>query len=190
MHFHILRRIIIIVRRFPFPGSIVQRPFVFIESVFVFYNIRRRKLELLTPIAAVSFRGTASRLDEYKWSLNIDPESPRRQGYLIQILHRAQALFGCLPEPLQMHILAQPGHSPRRRFPGHKLLQFLLCLSQGTLQIQRLYGNRLLRQGRREAAGGIPNYLKIGLGQVTEDGCTSLDALRCIGPADWRRWCW
>src|SRR5512139_583938 len=43
-------------------------------------------------------------LDEYLDGLQINPKDPRRKDTLIMTLHRAQHIFGYLPEIVQRHI--------------------------------------------------------------------------------------
>ena len=46
-------------------------------------------------------------LDEFIAGLNIDRDDERRRGRLIQVLHRAQAIFGYLPREVQQHVADQ-----------------------------------------------------------------------------------
>lgn len=43
-------------------------------------------------------------LETYIKSLNINKDNPRRKDTLIQTLHKAQSIFGYLPEPVQRYI--------------------------------------------------------------------------------------
>ena len=43
-------------------------------------------------------------LDAFIDSLGLDPNDERRRGRLIQILHRAQHIFGYLPREVQQHV--------------------------------------------------------------------------------------
>ena len=54
----------------------------------------------LSSAAAEKF----AELDAFIDGLHLDPADPRRRGRLIQILHRAQHLFGYLPREVQQHV--------------------------------------------------------------------------------------
>ena len=43
-------------------------------------------------------------LDRFIDGLKIDRSNERRRGYLIQVLHRAQDIFGYLPREVQIHV--------------------------------------------------------------------------------------
>ena len=43
-------------------------------------------------------------LDAFIAELNISRDDPRRRGRLIQVLHRAQHIFGYLPREVQCHV--------------------------------------------------------------------------------------
>ena len=43
-------------------------------------------------------------LDAFIAGLNISRDDPRRRGRLIQVLHRAQHIFGYLPREVQCHV--------------------------------------------------------------------------------------
>ena len=45
-----------------------------------------------------------AKLDTYIDSLGITRKDPRKKGFLIQILHKAQHIFGYLPEEVQKHV--------------------------------------------------------------------------------------
>jgi NADH:ubiquinone oxidoreductase subunit E len=134
------------------------------------------------PIAAAVLPEEQLReLDEYIGSLNIDLESPRRQGYLIQILHRAQALFGCLPEPLQLYISDSLAISHAEVSGVISFYNFFSVNPRGRYRISVCMGTACFVKGAEKILEEFQNFLKIGAGQVTEDGMYSLDALRCIG---------
>ena len=43
-------------------------------------------------------------LDSFIQSLPLDPKGPRRKGDLIEVLHKAQEIFGFLPESVQLFV--------------------------------------------------------------------------------------
>ena len=54
----------------------------------------------LSEVAVEKF----AELDKFIDSLNLDAGDERRRGYLIQVLHRAQDIFGYLPREVQIHV--------------------------------------------------------------------------------------
>ena len=120
-------------------------------------------------------------LDDYILSLDIDYGSERRKGYLIQILHRAQGIFGFLPEALQMYISGKL-NVPHAEISGViSFYNFFTTTPKGRYRISVCLGTACFVKGAEKLIDEFSNYLKIGVGEVTPDGMYSLDALRCIG---------
>ena len=92
-----------------------------------------------TPEEAAKF----DELERYIASLQVDRIPDRRRGSLIQILHRAQNLFGYLPEEVQGFVNIKEGEStPDGRF----FLGALRCVGACSLAPvvmvnDKVYGN-------------------------------------------------
>jgi NADH:ubiquinone oxidoreductase subunit E len=63
-------------------------------------------MKILNPVPEKSIFPPAlyQELDVYIDTLGIQEDTPRRKEFLIQVLHKAQHVFGYLPEEIQIHV--------------------------------------------------------------------------------------
>jgi len=120
-------------------------------------------------------------LDQYIESLNLDLRSDRRNGYLIQILHKAQGIFGYLPEVLQKHIAEKVNISHAEVSGVISFYNFFTTKPKGKYKISICMGTACFVKGAEKIMDEFSRYLKIDAGEVSEDGKYSLDVLRCVG---------
>jgi len=120
-------------------------------------------------------------LDRYIGDLKIDLNSERRKGYLIQILHKAQSLFGFLPEPLQI-IISQKLNISHAEISGViSFYNYFTATPKGRYRISVCMGTACFVKGGEKLLEEFEKFLEIKAGEVTPDGKYSIDALRCIG---------
>jgi len=120
-------------------------------------------------------------LDQYIDSLEIDLENERRSGFLIQTLHRAQKLFGYLPEEVQRYIARRLGISHAEVSGVISFYNFFTTEPKGKFQISVCMGTACFVKGAPKILEEFEKSLKIKAGEVTEDGNYSVDMLRCVG---------
>jgi NADH-quinone oxidoreductase subunit E len=120
-------------------------------------------------------------LDQYIEQLNIDLKSERRTGYLIQVLHKAQGIFGYLPEPVQKHIAGKVNVSHAEVSGVISFYNFFTTKPKGKYKISICMGTACFVKGAEKVLDEFSRYLKIDAGEVTDDGKYSLDVLRCVG---------
>ena len=121
------------------------------------------------------------KLDEYIDALNINPKDPHRKESLIATLHKAQEIFGYLPEVVQIHI-AQRYAIPHADVSGViSFYNFFTVTPKGKIQINICMGTACYVNGSNKVLQDFEQVLGIRAGQVTEDGRFSLDSLRCVG---------
>ena len=121
-------------------------------------------------------------LDAFIASLNIDRDDERRRGRLIQVLHRAQAIFGYLPREVQQHVADQL-RIPESAVSGVvSFYNFFSTKPKGKYVINVCLGTA----GYVNGSEGVLRELERVLGikadtDPTPDGLFSITALRCVG---------
>ena len=121
-------------------------------------------------------------LDAFIDGLNIDLDDERRRGRLIQVLHRAQAIFGYLPREVQQHV-ADKLRIPESAVSGVvSFYNFFSTKPKGKYVINICLGTACYVKGSE----GVLRELERVLGtkadtDPTPDGLFSITALRCVG---------
>ena len=97
------------------------------------------------------------------------------------MLHRAQHIFGYLPEELQVYIA-------KKLFIHHSevsgvisFYNYFTTLPKGKYQISVCMGTACYVKGAQKVLDEFERILKIKPGEVTSDMKFSIDALRCVG---------
>lgn len=120
-------------------------------------------------------------LDQYIEGLHISPDDPRRKDTLIMTLHRAQEIFGYLPEIVQVHI-AKKYFIPHADVSGViSFYNFFTTTPKGKIQVNVCLGTACYVNGANKVLQEFEQVLGIKSGQVTEDGKFSIESLRCVG---------
>jgi NADP-reducing hydrogenase subunit HndA len=100
---------------------------------------------------------------------------------LIQVLHRAQELFGYLREDCVRYIARQL-HVPLSRVHGViGFYSFFNRIPQGKHTVSVCTGTACYVRGADQLLRGFENNLGIKPGQTTPDGRFSLRCVRCVG---------
>jgi NADH-quinone oxidoreductase subunit E len=120
-------------------------------------------------------------LDEYLDSLKINPKDSRRKDSLIMTLHRAQGIFGHLPEPVQVHI-ARRYSIPHADVSGViSFYNFFTVTPKGKIQVNVCLGTACYVNGADKILQEFERILEIKSGEVSKDGKFSIESLRCVG---------
>ena len=104
-----------------------------------------------------------------------------RQDALIEVLHKAQELFGFLEDDLLLFVAYQAQAAAQPRLWRGHVLPFLHAQAAGRAHLRRLHGHRLLRQRRGQDLAAVEEKHKIKAGETTPDNQLSLLTARCIG---------
>ena len=121
-------------------------------------------------------------LDAFIASLNIDRDDERRRGRLIQVLHRAQAIFGYLPREVQQHVADQL-RIPESAVSGVvSFYNFFSTRPKGKYVINVCLGTACYVKGSEGVLRELERVLGIKADtDPTPDGLFSITALRCVG---------
>lgn len=114
-------------------------------------------------------------LDQY-----IDGLADKR-GVLIAALHKAQRLFGYLPAAVQNHVAHKLEIPSSRVYGVVTFYSFFHERKRGENQVNVCLGTACFVRGAQDVLNGFSEDIGIEVGQTTEDGRFSIDALRCVG---------
>jgi len=120
-------------------------------------------------------------LDAYIDDFHIDPYNLRRKDILIQILHKAQDIFGFLPEEVQLHIADRFSITHAEVSGVISFYNFFTTTPKGKVRINVCLGTACYVNGADKVLQEFERILGIHAGQVTEDGKFSIESLRCVG---------
>jgi NADH:ubiquinone oxidoreductase subunit E len=102
-------------------------------------------------------------------------------GALISVLHKAQQLFGYLPEEVQEHV-AESMQIPTSEVYGVVTFYNLFSTEpMGQFPVNVCLGTACYVRGADRVLARLKSELGIELGEVTADGLFSLESCRCIG---------
>ena len=132
----------------------------------------------LSPAAKEKF----AELDAFIDGLNLDLNDERRRGRLIQILHKAQAIFGYLPRIVQQHVAAKMA-IPESAVSGVvSFYNYFTTKPKGKYVIDVCLGTACYVKGSEGVLREIERVLGVKADtNPTPDGLFSVNALRCVG---------
>lgn len=121
--------------------------------------------------------------EEQKYSLlrEVICEFESDENNLIQILHMAQAIFGCLPLEVQRFIAQEMDISLSKMSGVISFYSFFSTQPKGKYTIQICLGTACYVRGGKKIIDKLKELLDIDVGMTTEDGKFSLEVMRCIG---------
>lgn len=106
---------------------------------------------------------------------------PDKKGNLIAVLHKAQELFGYLPEDLQLRI-ADRLNIPSSEVSGVvSFYSFFTTKPRGKHVINVCTGTACYVRGAERLLNELDRQLGLKPGETTKDNQFTLDALRCVG---------
>jgi len=114
-------------------------------------------------------------LDEYIDSL------PTKKGALIAVLHKAQDLYGYLPESIQHHVSHKLNVPAAKVFGVVSFYAYLKMEQQGRNPVSVCMGTACFVRGAEDILKEFEKQLDIPPGGITDDKWFSLASVRCIG---------
>jgi len=104
-----------------------------------------------------------------------------KKGSLIIILHKAQEIFGYIPEEVQEFVAEKINMPIAKVYGVVSFYNFFSMKPKGKYQISVCTGTACYVRGADKVLEAIKKELNIEVGEVTKDGVFSLDCLRCVG---------
>ena len=121
-------------------------------------------------------------LDAFIAGLGIDAKDARRRGHLIQVLHRAQHIFGYLPREVQLHVAEKLFLTEADVSGVVSFYNYFTTEPKGKYVIDIFLGTACYVKGSEKVLEELERVLGIKADtQPTADGLFSLSALRCVG---------
>ena len=105
----------------------------------------------------------------------------RRRGYLIQCLHKAQALFGYLPQELQELVAGKLRLQMSDVYGVVSFYSFFTDEPVGKYKVNVCTGTACFVRGADKILKEFSDQLRITAGETSEDMKFSLGGLRCVG---------
>lgn len=104
-----------------------------------------------------------------------------KESSLIQVLHRAQSIFGYLPKDVQLFIARKLGVSGAEVFGVVSFYSYFTTEPKGEHTISVCMGTACYVKGADRLLEDLEEKLDIKSGQTTPDGKFTLKGVRCIG---------
>jgi NADH-quinone oxidoreductase subunit E len=104
-----------------------------------------------------------------------------KEGALIQVLHKAQGIFGYLPKEVQLFVSDKLNLSPAKVYGVVSFYSYFTTEPKGKYKINVCLGTVCFVKGSDKILAEFEKQLGIKSGQTTEDLGFSLDGLRCVG---------
>jgi len=120
-------------------------------------------------------------LEAYLDALPLTEEPERNRGFLIQSLHKAQDLFGYLPESVQLFVANKLGIHLSQVYGVISFYSYFTDTPKGDFQINVCTGTACYVKGAGKILEEFSRLLGIGEGQTSGDQRFSLGGLRCVG---------
>ena len=121
-------------------------------------------------------------LDAFIDTLGIDRADERRRGRLIQVLHKAQAIFGYLPSEVQKHVAKKLFLHEAQVSGVVSFYNYFTTEPKGKYCIDICLGTACYVKGSEKVLSEIERVLGIKADtHPTEDGLFSISGLRCVG---------
>jgi len=133
------------------------------------------ELFLMKNDLSTSEKAKYDELDEFVKSIDSNEHD------LIAVLHRAQSIFGYLPEEVQRFIAEELNIPVVKVYGVVTFYSFFTMKKQGKYVINVCLGTACFVRGSEKILKEFQDKLSIKAGQTTEDGLYTLQTLRCVG---------
>jgi len=118
---------------------------------------------------------------KYKQLKEFIDENKNKEGYLIPVLHMAQAIFGYLPSEVQKFV-AEEMNIPVSVVTGVvTFYSYFKTFPSGRHTITVCLGTACYVRGAKKILEALEEKLEIRIGETTEDRRFSIGVQRCLG---------
>lgn len=129
----------------------------------------------MTSIKVKLKEGDVQRLKEVAKTFGNKP------GELINVLHKAQEIFGYLPAEVQEIVAQELNVSVAKVYGVVTFYSFFTMLPKGRYPISICTGTACYVRGAEKVLEEFKRILKVPVGETTPDGKFSITCLRCVG---------
>ncbi len=120
-------------------------------------------------------------LAEFIGGLPIGDDRERNRGYLIECLHKAQELFGYLPESVQLFVADHLRLHLSEVYGVISFYSYFTTVPTGKYRINVCMGTACFVRGADRILEELKRHLGIDEGETSENGKFSIGGLRCVG---------
>lgn len=106
---------------------------------------------------------------------------PTTRGALIEILHKAQQIFGYLPRDVQLFVARKLGIPGAEVYGVVSFYSFFTTQPRGKHTISVCMGTACFVKGADKLLAKLEKKLGIQTNEITKDGLFSLRDIRCLG---------
>lgn len=106
---------------------------------------------------------------------------PVKEGSLIAVLHKAQEIFGYLPNEVQIFVAKKLGIPVSKVYGVITFYSFFTTEPRGENVVNVCLGTACFVRGSGEILEEIEKELGIKVGETTIDNKFTIDTLRCVG---------
>lgn len=104
-----------------------------------------------------------------------------KKGALIEVLHKAQHIFGYLPEEVQIFVAEKLNVPTSKVFGVVSFYSYFTTVPRGEFVVNVCMGTACFVRGAANVLSELEKQLNIKVGQTTEDGRFTIEVLRCVG---------
>ncbi|MHB9139721.1 MAG: NADH-quinone oxidoreductase subunit NuoE family protein [Victivallaceae bacterium] len=120
-------------------------------------------------------------LESYLDSLPLTADREKNRGFLIQSLHKAQNIFGYLPESVQLFVASKLKLHLSEVYGVISFYHYFTTTPVGKYKINVCTGTACFVKGSGAVLDELKRYLNIEEGETSKDKKFSLGGLRCVG---------
>jgi NADH-quinone oxidoreductase subunit E len=106
---------------------------------------------------------------------------PDKKGALIEVLHKAQHIFGYLPEEVQLFVAEKLNVPASKVYGVVSFYSYFTMIPRGEYVVNICMGTACFVRGAAAVLSEFEKQLGIKVGQTTSDGKFTVETLRCVG---------
>ena len=108
-------------------------------------------------------------------------ELPDKKGALIEVLHKAQHIFGYLPEEVQQFVAEKLNIPASKVYGVVSFYSYFTTTPRGEYVVNVFMGTACFVRGAANVLAEFEKQIGVKVGQTTADGKFTVEVLRCVG---------
>ncbi len=108
-------------------------------------------------------------------------ELPDKKGALIEVLHKAQHIFGYLPEEVQQFVAEKLNIPASKVYGVVSFYSYFTTTPRGEYVVNVCMGTACFVRGAANVLAEFEKQIGVKVGQTTADGKFTVEVLRCVG---------